>query len=113
MGYKLDYSTKVYLENLRRSGKTNMFAAAPYLVKDLRMSEKEAIEALVEWTKTYDPSEYRICEKCGKAMEDGFVFGDGTAYYCSEECLHQDYTDEEYQKLYEEDEAFYTEWYDL
>ena len=55
----------------------------------------------------------KFCEKCGKAMVDGFVFGDGTAYYCSEECLHQDYTDEEDQKMYEEDEAFYTEWYDL
>lgn len=112
MGNRLKYSTKVYLENLRRSGKTNMYGAAPYLVKDLGMSNEEAIEALKSWMIDSDPTDYRICEKCGKAMDEGFVFNDGMAYYCSEKCLHQDYTEEEYQELYDEDVAFYTEWYD-
>lgn len=111
MGNRLKYSVKVYLENLRRSGKTNMWGAAPYLVEDLGMSNEEAIEVLVEWMKTYEPTDYRICEKCGQAMDEGFMFDGGWKYYCSKECLHQDYTEEEYLKMYEEDIAFYTEWW--
>ena len=59
--------------------------------------------------------EYRICSKCGDLMIDGYiVFED---YYCSDECLHKDYSQEEYERLYEEYEddinnyVFYTQWY--
>ena len=54
----------------------------------------------------------RICQKCGKIVKKGYVTGD-FKYYCSDECLHQDYTEEEWAKLYEEDpdDFYYTEWY--
>lgn len=50
----------------------------------------------------------RVCETCGKTMYEGYyVMG---AYYCSPECLHNDYSEEEYIKLYDADEAYWTEW---
>ena len=52
----------------------------------------------------------RICSKCGKPMTSGYVIDDGEAYYCSEECLYEDYTEQEYEDLVEEDRAYWTEW---
>ncbi|MBR5316024.1 MAG: hypothetical protein IKU44_04455 [Firmicutes bacterium] len=54
--------------------------------------------------------EYRICSKCGAKMYDGYCIHDGEEYYCSEECLHSEYTEEEYMEMYEADEAYWTEW---
>lgn len=51
----------------------------------------------------------RICDHCGKEIEyDGFVIDDGTTYYCSEECLHQVISEEEYLEMYNEGLAYYT-----
>lgn len=52
----------------------------------------------------------RTCEKCGMPMAKGFVIGDGESYYCSEGCLYQDMTEQEYEELYENDEAYWTMW---
>lgn len=54
--------------------------------------------------------EGRSCCKCGKCMNEGFVIGDGLAYYCSDECLAKDYTDEQYDALYDADLGYWTEW---
>lgn len=50
---------KDFLERLRRSGETNMYGATPYLVEAFNMTEKEAINILVDWMKNYDPADYR------------------------------------------------------
>ena len=47
-----------FLENLRRSGVTNMFGAAPYLQAEFGMDAKEAKNVLVEWMKNYDRNDY-------------------------------------------------------
>lgn len=52
----------------------------------------------------------RYCEKCGKPITQGFCFFDGEFYYCSEKCMYQDYTQEEYEELYENDDAYWTTW---
>ena len=44
---------KNYLDELRDSGVTNMFGAAPYLVAAFDMSKTEARTALVEWMENY------------------------------------------------------------
>lgn len=55
----------------------------------------------------------RTCKKCGKEhLTEGFVFGDGDYYYCSEECLFEDMTEQEYIDLYEDGYAYWTEWED-
>ena len=43
-----------FLDELRESGETNMFGAAPYLVGAFALSEHEARRTLVEWIMTFD-----------------------------------------------------------
>lgn len=45
---------KLYLERLRRSGETNMFGAAPYLVAEFGIELDEARAILTEWMRSYD-----------------------------------------------------------
>ena len=47
-----------YLESLRRSGITNMYGAAPYLVDEFDLSHKEACSILSSWMENYDRSDY-------------------------------------------------------
>ena len=42
-----------YLDDLRESGVTNMFGAAPYLVEDFGITMWEARKILQEWMETY------------------------------------------------------------
>ena len=53
----------------------------------------------------------RTCDICGKELQSGYVINDGEEYYC-ENCLSKKYTKEEYNEMYENDEAYWTEWYD-
>ena len=56
---------------------------------------------------------YRQCKICGEInFEQGFVVEDGLYYYCSEECLHHDFTDDEWEKAYNEDWGYWTQWED-
>lgn len=55
--------------------------------------------------------EYRICSHCGKDMTSGYMIYEGEYYYCSDECLYANMSHDEYMELYEEDDAYYTEWY--
>ena len=43
-----------YLEELRRSGVTNMYGAVPYLQDEFALTKKEAIEILTNWMKNYE-----------------------------------------------------------
>lgn len=52
----------------------------------------------------------KCCDKCGREMPQGYVILDGLEYYCSEECLHKVYSEEEYARMYEEGNAFWTDW---
>lgn len=54
--------------------------------------------------------ELRVCSECAKPMYQGYCINDGCEYYCCDECLHANYTDEEYNKMYNSDDAYYTEW---
>lgn len=48
----------IFLENLRRSGETNMYGAAPYLQMAFGMTEKEAIKVLADWMRNYNREDY-------------------------------------------------------
>lgn len=52
----------------------------------------------------------RICSECKNEMDKGYCLYNGEKYYCSDECLHKNYTNREYLMLYQLDEAYYTEW---
>ena len=44
----------IYLEDLRRSGVTNMFGASPYLANEFNISERDARKVLADWMKNYN-----------------------------------------------------------
>lgn len=44
---------KEFLDNLRESGKTNMFGAGPYLEEEFGLDKREAREVLSNWMKNF------------------------------------------------------------
>ena len=52
----LAYNTPYYqyLEELRQSGVTNMFGAAPYLQEEFGFDKRKAEEILLSWMLNYD-----------------------------------------------------------
>jgi len=51
----------------------------------------------------------RKCTECGKMFTEGFYVED-CEYYCSENCLHKNYTDDEFTSMYVNNQAFWTTW---
>lgn len=49
----------LYLEQLRRSGKTNMYLAAPYLAEHFLLTLEEAEQILRHWMRHYNPDDYK------------------------------------------------------
>lgn len=49
----------IYLEQLRRSGETNMYGAASYLVYEFDLSHNEACTILADWMRNYNPDDYQ------------------------------------------------------
>lgn len=43
----------------------------------------------------------RTCSHCSKLMTEGYCIDNGCEYYCSDECLHEHYTEEEYLNMYD------------
>ena len=54
----------------------------------------------------------RKCSICGSPVIAGYCVNDGMDYYCSDDCLHMVFTDEEWELVYQTDGGYYTEWYD-
>lgn len=68
---------------------------------------QEAIDEL-------DLEHVRCCSECGKPMYEGFCIEDGAEYYCSDECLHKNINQEEYDALYDDGrgDSYWTSWLD-
>ena len=69
------------------------------------------VEELVD---ELDLQHTRCCSHCGNPMYEGYCIEDGAEYYCSEECLHKNLTEEEYDNLYDDGRgnSYYTSWTD-
>ena len=53
----------------------------------------------------------RRCSECGRRMRAGYCADMGVAYYCSDDCLHTDFTDEEWAAECEaNDQSYYRGW---
>ena len=61
-----------------------------------------------------DLEHIRVCSECGKPMYEGYCIEDGAEYYCSDDCLHQNLSEHQYQKLYDEGRgnSYWTSWLD-
>lgn len=68
---------------------------------------QEAIDEL-------DLEHVRCCSECGKPMYEGFCIEDGAEYYCSDECLHKNINQEEYDAFYDDGrgDSYWTSWLD-
>lgn len=54
--------------------------------------------------------EYRICTVCGRKMVEGYIVEENGEYFCSDDCLHAYYSEQEYKEMCEEDRAYWTQW---
>ena len=48
----------LFLEDLRKSGVTNMYGASPYLEGAFNLTKYEAHEILADWMHNYNPKDY-------------------------------------------------------
>lgn len=87
----------------------NQFASF-YLDKwDENTSEDVVAESFVDYWWNTDRA-CRRCSECGKLMREGYCADMGVAYYCSKDCLHSDFTDEEWAEECESnDQSYYFE----
>ena len=54
---------------------------------------------------------FRVCETCESKMTEGYVFGDGEGYACSDKSLYVDgYTEEQKEKDYTNGDIYWTKW---
>ena len=49
----------LFLEELRKSGVTNMYGATPYLQEAFGMSYNCAKAVLIDWMMKYNPEDYK------------------------------------------------------
>lgn len=56
-----------------------------------------------------EAKEVHICSECGKEISEGYCIAD-TAYYCSDKCLHANVSVEDYVEMYNNNNAYYSEW---
>ena len=53
----------------------------------------------------------RRCSVCGRLFREGYCQDAGANYYCSDDCLHTEFTEEEWEtECQENDQSYYTEW---
>jgi len=54
----------------------------------------------------------RECSECKMKMKQRFVIENGMEYYCSEECLHKHYTEDEYLEMFDDGngDSYWTVW---
>ncbi|MCU5097055.1 MULTISPECIES: hypothetical protein [Bacillus cereus group] len=114
---------RVYQVFYSLNGEVHIQADNPEQAREIAclvvQKQKENPDILLElstdiWDVTKDDEleiEYkRVCNACKQGMVEGYCIDDGLAYYCSEECLHEEYTPEEYEEMYEDDYAYWTQW---
>lgn len=94
-------------ENEQQTSSTSCLNKAD-LLNTLLDTIKEEIELYQEEHQDY----CRICSECGHLMDNGYVIESGLEYYCSDECLHKNISEEEYLKLYDNGngDTYWTEW---
>lgn len=73
---------------------------------------QELINKLQNIVNNEEEKETRTCTECGKEMTQGYCIENGEEYYCSDECLHKHYTQDEYLEMYDNGngDSYWTEW---
>ncbi|MBN2878674.1 MAG: hypothetical protein JXN65_03495 [Clostridia bacterium] len=103
------FIVKVLEEDLAKKFKDDLEGHIRGAIGDLLGFDADIGFSVEEVDKEEDDST-RTCTACGAIMTEGYCVGDGESYYCSDECLHKEMTEEEYMDLYNNDCAYWTEW---
>lgn len=87
------------------------FLIDDYMVNPDNVTDELIVDKFLDFW-FYTDRTCRRCTQCGNLMRDGYCVDGGSAYYCSSICLHQNYSDEEWEQECENnDQSYYTEWY--
>lgn len=79
-------------------------------IKEL-VEDVEEIQNMLNELSNYLFNHVRVCSECGEVMTEGYVIGGTLEYYCSDECLHKRYTEEEWKEMYTDDgDNYWTSW---
>ena len=56
----------------------------------------------------------RICDACNRPMIEGYCIDDGQEHYCSDDCLHSYYSEEEYIEMSDDEKgnSYWTVWWE-
>jgi hypothetical protein len=78
-----------------------------------RLDMQEDKEELVEKLEEHG-IELRICTECDNVMASGYIIGGGDDYYCSDSCLENNMTREEFNELYGDGDTdtYHTDWWE-
>jgi hypothetical protein len=75
---------------------------------------KTKTEAEAEAEAVIEEKFARKCDHCGKGMNEGYCWGDGEGYACSDKCLYSDgYTESELNADINLGVIYWTEWEEL
>ena len=74
-------------------------------------STLDSLQFMLNQAKDYAEEHTRVSSECQCVMTNGYITSD-FYYYCSDECLHKHYTEEEWKELHEkyEDDFYWTSW---
>jgi len=103
-----------YLVEAQESGVTDGFQllaiAQQKYIMEIAYAVLNGIVKYVEEIKEDDA--VRICDECGEIMTEGFCISGGEEYYCSEPCRDKNYTEEEWEVLYDNGngDSYFTTW---
>lgn len=82
-------------------------------------SKSELINKIIatrDWSRIIDDlgiNDFRVCSVCGALMHQGYCYDMGHRYYCSDECLHHDFTAEEWNvECKSEPQSYWTDWFE-
>lgn len=95
------------------------FATTHLALKQQTISSNRLIDFIVaskKWSLIIDElgiDELRVCSKCGSLMHEGYCVDMGDSYYCSDKCLHIDYTEKQWEEEYNSnDQSYWTQWFE-
>ena len=82
---------------LTRSGKVQPAGKTDYMKHWVNSESSNR----VTYTYVYE-TPYGVCTCCDQTMNSGYMINDGEEFYCSDDCLHGWYSEEEYDELCQE-----------
>ena len=88
------------------------FICSLYLEVEKSLNDKLKVSKFK--VKITEDNKHRVCDKCNTHLgNEGYVINGGHKYYCSDECLHQVYSKEQWEEMYEDGgDSYWTEWED-